>query len=136
MKFGFLLLALLLFTSSALAQSTDATISGGVTDPSGKFILDADVEVANDATGVVYSAKTNNSGMYLIPILPPGHYHVQVSKQGFKTIIKADVILNVQSAMGLNFVLPVGRNLGKRHRGCSVHFHQRRGCIGQHRHRP
>ena len=46
--------------------------------------------------------------MYLVPILPPGHYHVQVSKRGFKTIIKADVILNVQSALSLNFVLPVG----------------------------
>ncbi len=32
----------------------------------------------------------------------------QVSKQGFKTIIKADVVLNVQSAVALNFVLPVG----------------------------
>lgn len=32
----------------------------------------------------------------------------QVSRPGFKTIIKADVILNVQSALSLNFVLPVG----------------------------
>ena len=46
--------------------------------------------------------------MYLVPILPPGHYHVQVSKQGFKTIIKADVVLYVQGAVALNFVLPVG----------------------------
>ena len=53
-------------------------------------------------------AQTNSSGMYLVPILPPGHYHVQVSKPGFKTIIKADVILNVQSAVALNFTLPVG----------------------------
>src|SRR6202041_2493294 len=43
-----------------------------------------------------------------VPILPPGHYHVQVSRPGFKTIIKADVILNVQSAVALNFVLPIG----------------------------
>lgn len=92
----------------AVCQSTNATISGGVTDPKGKLILDADVEIANDATGVVFSAKTNASGMYLVPILPPGHYHVQVSKPGFKTIIKADLVLYVQSAVALNFVLPVG----------------------------
>ena len=104
----FLLLALFLLPLLGFAQSTSATISGGVTDSSGSFILGADVEIANDATGVIYSAKTNNSGMYLAPILPPGHYHVQASKRGFKTIIKADVILNVQSALSLNFVLPVG----------------------------
>jgi Carboxypeptidase regulatory-like domain/TonB-dependent Receptor Plug Domain len=92
----------------SFSQSTNATISGGVTDPSGKFIQGADVEIANDATGVVYSSKTNSSGMYVVPILPPGHYHVQISKPGFRTIIKADLVLNVQSALALNFVLPVG----------------------------
>ncbi len=108
MKCWFLLLCVCLLPSIALCQSTNATISGGVTDITGKLILDADVEIANDATGVIYSARTNGSGMYLVPILPPGHYHVQVSKRGFKTIIKADLVLNVQSAVALNFVLPVG----------------------------
>ena len=108
MKYGFPFLVLFLCFSVAFAQSTNATISGGVTDPSGNFIPNAEVEIANDATGIVYSATTNNSGMYLVPILPPGRYHVQVSKPGFKTIIKADVVLNVQSALALNFTLPVG----------------------------
>lgn len=93
---------------SGFGQSTNATISGGVTDPSGNLIPNADVAIQNDSTGVVYTSKTNQVGMYLVPILPPGQYHVQVSKQGFKTIIKADVTLNVQSAVALNFVLPVG----------------------------
>ena len=108
MKHCLFLLVLFLCSLLGLAQSTSAMMSGGVTDPSGNFILDADVEIANDATGVIHSAKTNSLGMYLIPILPPGHYHVQVSKPGFKTIIEADVVLNVQSALALNFVLPVG----------------------------
>jgi hypothetical protein len=102
------LFSLCLWPSCAFAQSTDASISGGVTDPSGRFILDAEVDIVNDATGVIYSVKTNRSGIYFVPILPPGHYHVQVSKQGFKTIIKSDVILNVQSAIAMNFALPVG----------------------------
>jgi hypothetical protein len=108
MKYSFLFLGLFLLSSLVVAQSTNATISGGVTDPSGNFIVNAEVEIANDSTGVVYSAATNSSGMYLVPILPPGHYHVQVSRPGFKTIIKADVVLNVQSALALNFTLPVG----------------------------
>lgn len=108
MRSWFPLVALCLLPLPVLSQSIDATISGGVIDPSGNFILDADVQIANDTTGIVYSARTNSAGMYFIPILPPGHYHVQVSKPGFKTIIKADVVLNVQSAVALNFILPVG----------------------------
>ncbi|HEY6849556.1 MAG TPA: TonB-dependent receptor [Terracidiphilus sp.] len=104
----FLILGLFLVSLAAVSQSTNATISGGVTDTSGNFIVDADVEIANDSTGIVYSARTNSLGMYLLPILPPGHYHVQVSKLGFRTIIKADVTLNVQSAVALNFTLPIG----------------------------
>jgi hypothetical protein len=108
MKCCFLILGLFFVSLAAVSQSTNATISGGVTDPSGNFILDADVEIANDATGIVYSARTNGSGMYLVPVLPPGQYHVQVSKPGFRTVIKADVTLNVQSAVALNFTLPMG----------------------------
>jgi Carboxypeptidase regulatory-like domain/TonB-dependent Receptor Plug Domain len=103
-----LLLVLCLVPACVLSQSTSATISGGVTDPTGNFIPDASVEVVNDETGVRYSVQTNSSGMYFVPILPPGHYRVQVSRQGFKTIIKSDVVLNVQGALALNFVLPVG----------------------------
>jgi hypothetical protein len=90
------------------AQSTNATLSGGVTDPAGTFIVGAEIDIANDTTGVVYSAKTNSSGIYYLSVLPPGQYHVQVSKIGFKTLIKPDVVLNVQSALSLNFSLPVG----------------------------
>lgn len=108
MKCGFILCVFLLLASSGFAQTPNATMSGGVTDPSGKLVQGADVEIANDATGVIYSSKTNASGIYVVPVLPPGHYHVQVSKPGFKTIIKADVVLNVQSALALNIVLPIG----------------------------
>jgi Carboxypeptidase regulatory-like domain/TonB dependent receptor len=103
-----LLLLLLCVTISASAQSTDAAISGVVVDPAGKVITDAEVEIVNDATGVHYSSKTNGAGIYSVTILPPGQYRLQVSKIGFKTLIKPGIILNVQSAVALNFTLPIG----------------------------
>lgn len=90
------------------AQSTNATISGVVVDPAGKVIPDAEIEIVNDATGVHYSSATNGSGIYTVAILPPGGYRVQVSKIGFKTLIKPGIVLNVQSAVALNFTLPLG----------------------------
>jgi hypothetical protein len=103
-----LLLVIFCALTLAKAQTTDATISGEVVDPSGKVIINADVEILNEETGLHYSGKTNGTGIYTASILPPGQYRVQVSKDGFKTIIKPGIILNVQSAVALNFTLPVG----------------------------
>ena len=55
-----------------------------------------------------YSGKTNDDGIYVVPNLPPGPYRLQVSKVGFKTLIKPDIVLNIQDALSINFTLPVG----------------------------
>jgi hypothetical protein len=103
-----LLLLILCATTFTLAQSTDGTISGVVVDPFGKVIPAAEIEILNEATGVHYSSRTNDIGIYTVSILPPGQYRLQVSKAGFKTLIKPGIVLNVQSAVALNFTLPVG----------------------------
>lgn len=103
-----LLLLTLCVTTLSIAQSTDATISGLIVDPSGRVIPDADIEILNEATGLHYTNKTNGTGIYTVSILPPGQYRVQVSKVGFKTLIKPGIVLNVQSAVALNFTLPLG----------------------------
>jgi len=90
------------------AQSTNGTINGLVLDPSNKVIGGADILVINDATAMKYSGKTNGDGIYIVPNLPPGSYRLQVSKVGFKTLIKPDIVLNIQDALSINFTLPVG----------------------------
>ena len=91
-----------------MAQSTNAIVSGLVLDPSGKPIVGADVEMVNDATGIRYPGATNSEGIYQIPNLPPGPYRLQVSKPGFKTLIKPDIVLRTEDALAVNFTLPVG----------------------------
>jgi Carboxypeptidase regulatory-like domain/TonB dependent receptor len=103
-----LMCCLLLLLATAYGQSPNATISGLVTDSSGAVIIGADVLLQNDATDIQYSAKTGKDGIYLLSDLPPGTYRLQVSKPGFKTIIKPDIILTVQGALGINFALPIG----------------------------
>lgn len=104
-----LLLAVnLLLVTPLVAQSPNGTISGIVHDPSGAVIAGAEIIVVNDATNVQYSTKTNNEGIYVVPNLQPGPYRIQVARIGFKTLIKPNILLHVQDALGINFTLPMG----------------------------
>lgn len=111
MRFSFPLRVLLLIVvlgTAALEQSTNATVSGIVLDPSGGAIPAATLQLVNDVTGLGYAGLTNSEGIYAFSNLPPGPYRIQVSKIGFKTLIKPDITLNVQDALAINFTLPVG----------------------------
>ena len=99
---------LLLLSTSALAQSPNGTVSGLILDPAGRTISGATVLIVNDLTGIQYQGKSSGDGIYAITNLPPGPYRIQMSKVGFKTIIKPDLVLNVQDALAVNFTLPVG----------------------------
>lgn len=94
--------------ASLIAQSPGGTISGVVRDPSSAVIVGAQVIIVNDATSVRYETETNSEGIYVAPNLLPGRYRIQVSKIGFKTLIKPDIVLNVQDALAINFTLPIG----------------------------
>jgi hypothetical protein len=91
-----------------LAQSPNGVLNGIVVDASNSAIVGADVTAQNDTTGLQYSTKTNGEGIYVLSNLPPGAYRLQVSKFGFKSIIKPDIELHVQDSLALNFTLPVG----------------------------
>src|SRR6266404_9581803 len=93
------LFSIVLLATVALGQSPNGTISGLVLDPSGRAIVGAEILIVNDGTGVRYPGSTNAEGIYAVSNLPPGPYRLQISKIGFKTLIKPDVVLNVQSAV-------------------------------------
>jgi hypothetical protein len=97
-----------MWAATLLAQSPNGVINGLVRDPSNRVIGGAEILIVNDATGVKYFGKTNDDGIYVVPNLPPGPYRLQVSRVGFKTLIKPDIILNIQDALSVNFTLPVG----------------------------
>src|SRR4029077_7166550 len=43
-----------------------------------------------------------------VPDLPTGNYKIEVEKQGFKSIVKPDIVLHVQDAIAINFTMAVG----------------------------
>jgi hypothetical protein len=95
-------------TIPSFGQSPNGNINGLISDPSSAAVVGAEIVAVNDVTGVLYTTKTNSEGIYVLANLPPGPYRVQVSKVGFKTLIKPDIVLNVQDSLSINFTLLVG----------------------------
>ena len=90
------------------AQSTNASLTGRITDPSKAAISDAKLAAIRVATNIRYETTTNASGEYYLTNLPPGLYQVEIEKTGFKKLIKPDVILHVQDALEINFEMTLG----------------------------
>src|SRR5260370_4866933 len=91
---------LLVFSSSALrAQSTNASLTGRVTDPSHSLIADAKISAMSTATNFHYETTTNNSGEYYLTNLPPGPYYLEIEKPGFKKLFKPRMCLHVQTTL-------------------------------------
>jgi hypothetical protein len=79
------LVALLLGFAALAAAQQSGSISGAVTDPQGKAIVGASVEVDNVEGTLQRTAKTDANGSYTVPDLPAGTYLVVVQAEGFDT---------------------------------------------------
>src|SRR5438309_2349224 len=93
------------------AQVAGGTISGTVTDSSGRVINNVQVTITNVATGVTREVTTNDEGFYSAPNLLPGTYEAKFSAQGFRTQARSNLELTVGASVALDQVLPVGSNV-------------------------
>jgi hypothetical protein len=94
----------LLCSSFVLGQAT-GSFSGTVSDKAGAVITGANVRVTSQATGLTREAKTDDSGHYLIPLLPVAFFTVRVEAQGFSPAEQKDVRLQVDEHRELDFSL-------------------------------
>src|SRR5260370_9443804 len=101
------LLCLLLPLSGAVAQ-TQSRLDGVVTDSTGAMIAGATVIARNVATGVAYTAKSNESGVYTLPFLPPAEYELTCELPGFKKAVRGGVMLETASSQSVNLRMEVG----------------------------
>jgi len=110
LRFSLALLAAGLLTLCSLhAQEVTAGIYGNVQDSSGAVIPAAPITMHNVATGRDYQTTTNQSGNYVLTLIPLGNYEVSASATGFKKETVSALTLNVNDNRRIDFKLEVGQ---------------------------
>ena len=106
-----ILSAVILLTIMAVplsAQVDRAVLEGTVSDPSGAAIVGALIKTRAVDTAIEQEQRTNSNGYYRISGLAPGRYSVTAVKDGFKTRVIDQVVLEVGETRTLDTRLEVG----------------------------
>jgi hypothetical protein len=98
----------LLVPAPALAQSGAASITGLIVDETGGALPGVVITATSQASGVTYSATSNEAGNYTIPALLVGSYLVKAELSGFRTATRSAVTLEARQVARLDFRMAVG----------------------------
>ncbi len=90
------------------AQTSNATLGGTVSDPTGALIPGVSLTATNTATGIATTVLSNEAGAYQFASLQTGTYKVTAELSGFQTQTYNAVALGVSQQVRLNFTLQVG----------------------------
>ncbi|MCW5965366.1 MAG: TonB-dependent receptor [Bryobacterales bacterium] len=99
---------LLLFVFSLCAFAQTAQITGVVTDGSNSAIVGVELNVTNVETGASRKTSTNETGNYTVPLLPPGMYRMTVQTEGFRSVTRENIRLEVDQVLRVDFSLEIG----------------------------
>jgi carboxypeptidase family protein/TonB-dependent receptor-like protein len=99
--------AWLLACTSAFAQQTTGNITGRVLDQQGAAVPGATVTAKSPATGFARTDTSDAEGVYRLTALPVGVYDMTAELQGFTTVEKKAVDVNVSQTLTLDFGMKV-----------------------------
>jgi len=91
--------------ASAWAADTSGKILGIVKDPAGNLIPQANVTLANKATGVKQTAHADGQGAFAFPVVPVGTYELLVTMENFRPYKRTDLVIDLGSAVQLEIPL-------------------------------
>ncbi|MGA3242608.1 MAG: carboxypeptidase-like regulatory domain-containing protein, partial [Bryobacteraceae bacterium] len=93
----FAIAALLALAPSLHAQVLYGSLTGNVSDSTGRSVPNARIEALNVATGIARQATTDDRGGYLISDLQQGVYKVTITAASFGTVIEQGVTVDANT---------------------------------------
>ena len=97
-----------LLSASLTWASVGGTITGTVKDPAGRVVASAEVLVREASNGLSYQTHSDSKGLYTFPVLPVGHYDLQVKAAGFSGYQRTNIVLDTNAALTVDASLEVG----------------------------
>ena len=91
------------------AQTTSASVVGSAKDPQGGIVGGASVTLKSRSQGDTLTATADDQGRFVFPIVRPDAYTLRVSKQGFKTAERTNVVVSANDRFSTGVItLDVG----------------------------
>jgi Carboxypeptidase regulatory-like domain/TonB dependent receptor len=106
-----MLMATIMFLWASMplySQSSQSSIQGSVSDQSGGLIAGASVTVIDVARGTTRALVTNGAGEYVANSVVPSTYTIRAEAQGFSTVERSGVLLQVSQNIRVDLVLQPG----------------------------
>jgi hypothetical protein len=88
-----------------LFGQANGSFAGTVSDKTGSVVTGAKVSITSQGTGISREGKTDDTGHYLVPLLPIAMYTIRVEAQGFQTTEQKDIRLQVDEHREVDFTL-------------------------------
>ena len=98
-------LCVLLLASARVACAQSSTINGHIVDTTGAPVQSVQVVITSDSTHESTTVKTNASGYFLLPPLPPGSYSLDATAATFASIHMKNIKLEVGSEQAIKLSL-------------------------------
>lgn len=95
------------------AQGTNGSLTGQVTDPSGAAVAKASVTLTNLNTNYPQTTTTDDSGIYLFKLIPPGSYSLKINDKGFAEYVQTGIVMNANVNATQNVQLKVSGGQGE-----------------------
>ncbi len=108
LRFAMRMSWLFFFLSAVAWGAVGGSISGTVKDQSGSVVPNASVTIKELNTGISHQTHTNASGYYTVPVLPVGHYELDVLASGFQRYHRVDIVLDTDASLTLDVSLEIG----------------------------
>src|SRR5262245_10491257 len=99
----------LLFSTPIFAQQTTGNISGRVIDQQDAAVPGVTVTAQNPATGFTRVEVSDAEGVYRLSALPVGFYDLTAELQGFTTVSRQAIEVNVAQTASIDFNLSIAQ---------------------------
>lgn len=98
----------LCLAAPAFAQQGTAEIGGKVTDQQSGVLPGVAIVVTNEDTGVFRETVSNPDGSYFVSQVIPGRYRITAKLEGFKSLDRRNILVEVGRTLTLDLTLDVG----------------------------